>query len=234
MLSVSRERLSDWCRRNLGAPVNEVLFEHVHLSVVTGVRLTDGNLVVKTRPFAERLHGCFEVQKILHERGFPCPEPLVPPTPLDGPAATAERLVPGGALLAARAAAPVLFADALARLIADAPSVSEVPTLDPAPPWNGWDHGAPRTWPPADDLDVDLNETPGPRRLDATGERVRARLAAASLPDVIGHGDFESQNTRWEGNELLVVHDGKPPSPTAAMFLTNIVRRVPVYGRDRP
>ncbi|WP_411074958.1 hypothetical protein [Streptomyces sp. cmx-4-7] len=140
MLPVSRERLSDWCRRNLGAPVNEVLFEHVHLSVVTGARLTDGNLVVvKARPFAERLHGCFEVQKILHERGFPCPEPLVPPTPLDSLAATAERLVPGGTLLAARAAAPVLFADALARLIAgalgfrsaDAGSGSSVERLGP-------------------------------------------------------------------------------------------------------
>ena len=36
---------------------------------------------------------------------------------------------------------------------------------------------------------------------------MRARLAAADLPDVVGHGDFESQNTRWSGNELLAVHD---------------------------
>jgi hypothetical protein len=36
---------------------------------------------------------------------------------------------------------------------------------------------------------------------------VRARLAASRLPDVVGHGDFESQNTRWHGRELLVVHD---------------------------
>ncbi|WP_405893502.1 hypothetical protein OG612_29650 [Streptomyces sp. NBC_01527] len=37
--------------------------------------------------------------------------------------------------------------------------------------------------------------------------RTRARLAAGHLPDIIGHGDFESQNIRWPGSELHVVHD---------------------------
>lgn len=208
MLSVAREQLSDWCRDNLGSPVGEYLFEHVHLSVAAGVRLADGSeVVVKVRPFAERLHGCFEVQKHLHGRGFPCPEPLVAPTPLGALTATAERLVPGGALLAAREGAPALFAAALARLVGAAPAVADVSSLAPAPPWIGWDHDDTRTWPEPDDLDVDLNETPGPRWLDTTADRVRARLAASDLPDVVGHGDFESQNTRWRGNELLVVHD---------------------------
>ncbi|NEC76756.1 phosphotransferase [Streptomyces rochei] len=208
MWSVAREQLSDWCRSHLGSPVGEYLFEHVHLSVAAGVRLADSRqIVVKVRPFAERLHGCFAVQKHLHKRKFPCPEPLIAPTPLSAFTATAERLVPGGALLAARKDAPVLFATALARLVDAAPAVADVPSMAPAPPWIGWDHDATRTWPEPDDLDVDLNTTPGPQWLDETAGRVRARLTATDLPDVVGHGDFESQNTRWIGSRLLVVHD---------------------------
>ncbi|MFC1231106.1 MULTISPECIES: phosphotransferase [Streptomyces] len=69
------------------------------------------------------------------------------------------------------------------------------------------DHDGPRLWPWPDDLDVDLNDRPGPGRLDETARRVRTRLRRAALPEVVGHGDFESQNIRWNGDELHGVHD---------------------------
>lgn len=56
-------------------------------------------------------------------------------------------------------------------------------------------------------MDVDLNDHPGPGRLDETARRVRTRLRRAALPEVVGHGDFESQNIRWNGDRLHVVHD---------------------------
>ncbi|MFJ2760686.1 phosphotransferase [Streptomyces prasinus] len=206
--------LSTWCGEWLGSPPVRTLFERAHLSTVVGLRLADGReVVVKARPFAHRLAGCLEVQRRMHRAGFPCPEPLAGPVlvdvqgPLKGLAVTAEARVPGGTVLPPRPDAPELFAAALARLTAAAPSVADVPSLAPAPPWNGWDHGDPRLWPWPDDLDVDLNDRPGPGRLDETACRVRTRLRRAALPEVVGHGDFESQNIRWNGDELHVVHD---------------------------
>ncbi|MBY8876105.1 phosphotransferase [Streptomyces sp. PLK6-54] len=170
-------------------------------------------MVVKARPFEARLAGCAEVQRRLHRSGFPCPELLTDPEPLHCPSeltgqvVTAEALVPGGTVLPPRPEAPELFATALARMTAAAPSTADVPPLVPAPPWNRWDHDDPRPWPWPDDMDVDLNARPGPGWLDETARRVRTRMRRAALPEVVGHGDFESQNIRWNGDRLHVVYD---------------------------
>src|SRR6185295_19680472 len=77
---VTPSMLDAWCRQRLGAAVNELLFTTGHLSRVVGVRLDDGrDVVVKVRPAAARLAGCFDVQRALWEAGFPCPQPLVGP-----------------------------------------------------------------------------------------------------------------------------------------------------------
>ncbi|KOV88453.1 hypothetical protein ADL02_16775 [Streptomyces sp. NRRL WC-3723] len=198
----------------MGSPPAQTLFERAHLSTVMGLRLADGReVVVKARPLTPRLAGCLEVQRRMHQAGFPCPEPLAGPEPVGGQGplrglvVTAEALVPGGTVLPPHPDAPELFAEALARLMAAAPSVADVPSLAPAPPWNGWDHDDPRPWPWPDDMDVDLNDHPGPGRLDETARRVRTRLRRAALPEVVGHGDFESQNIRWNGDRLHAVHD---------------------------
>ncbi|WP_432173484.1 phosphotransferase [Streptomyces sp. Tue6028] len=234
---------STWCGEWLGSPPVETLFEHAHLSTVVGLRLADGReVVVKARAFEHRLAGCQEVQRRLHQAGFPCPEPLVGPKPLAGQGplrgqvVTAEALVPDGSVLPPRPDAPELFAAALARLIKTAPSTADVPSLAPAPPWNGWDHDDPRPWPWPDDMDVDLNDRPGPGWLDETARRVRARLRRAALPEVVGHGDFESQNIRWNGATLHVVHDWDSAVARPEAALAGLAAAVfPLGGpKDRP
>ncbi|MBF8186804.1 phosphotransferase [Nonomuraea sp. K274] len=140
--------------------------------------------------------------------GSPAPE--LPGGDVDVPGewlVTAEEYVPGGGQLDPATDRARPFAAALARLVRLAPRPAAVSSLAPAPPWLGWDHGGPEVWPWPDDLDVDLNAHPGPGRLDELGARVRERLLATSLPSVIGHGDFESQNVRWLGGALHAVHD---------------------------
>ncbi|MER6148480.1 phosphotransferase [Streptomyces hirsutus] len=235
--------LSTWCSKWLGSPPVQTLFERAHLSTVMGLRLADGReVVVKARPFEYRLAGCLEVQRRMHQAGFPCPEPLAGPEPVDGQGplrgqvVTAEALVPDGTVLPPRPDAPELFAAALARLMTAAPSVADVPSLAPAPPWNGWDHDDPRPWPWPDDMDVDLNDRPGPGRLDETARRVRTRLRRAALPEVVGHGDFESQNIRWNGDKLHVVHDWDSAVARPEAALAGLAAAVfPAGGpEDRP
>ena len=205
---ISRDDLILWCQNHLGARPAAELFTTGHLSLVMGLRLSDGqDVVIKARPPARRLSGCFVAQDVLHARGFPCPQPLVAPAPLGALSATAERHVPGGEPLAAAPHTTELYASALARLLACAPAPTELPSVEPAPPWAAWDHGEPGVWPVPDDRHADLNAHPGPRWLDDLGRRVRARLANATAPDVIGHVDWEAHNLRWIGEQLHAVHD---------------------------
>jgi hypothetical protein len=203
-----------WCRTRLGSRVDEILFTAGHLSQVSGVRLADGReVVVKVRPASARLQACTDVQRALWQAGFPAPEPLVGPLtegdPTDGDlAVSAEMLVAGGEL-APDSAAVDRFAALLARFIELAPAADTVGSLEPNLPWVAFDHTGPGLWPAPDDRDVDLNAsgrtTPW---LNHVGTRVRTRLAKFSTPRVvIGHGDWEAQNLRWQGDQPLVVHD---------------------------
>jgi Phosphotransferase enzyme family len=199
--------VSGWCARSLGAPVARVLFRSGHLSEVIGAELADGQpVVIKVRPFEPRIAACTEVQARLAAVGFPCPRPLAGPAMVGGFAVTAETCMPGGESqpLGHRAA---LSAALLARLVASAPAVGDVPSLAPSPPWTGWDHGGARLWPDLDDEGRDLNQWPGPDWVDRAAGQVRGRMSGRDEPPRIGHGDWELQNMRWTGDRILAVHD---------------------------
>jgi hypothetical protein len=201
-----RPHLAAWCEEHLGAPPARVLFVAGWQSAAVGVELPDrARVVVKVRPPAVRLDACFTVQRALWESGFPCPEPLVSPTPLGRYAATAERHVGGGRI--ARTADAGAFARLLAELVRLAPAPSAAPPLDPPPPWARWDHGGPGLWPAAAPGEIDLDRVPDPPALRTVVERAQARLEPTVAGGVVGHLDWESQNIRWRARRPHVVHD---------------------------
>jgi len=129
---ISSDDLILWCQSHLGAMPAAELFTTGHLSLVMGLRLSDGReVVIKARHPARRLSGCYVAQDILHATGFPCPAPLVAPAPLGALSATAERYVPGGEPLAAAPHTTELYASALARLLACVPAPTELPSVEP-------------------------------------------------------------------------------------------------------
>jgi hypothetical protein len=204
---VSVADLSAWCERWLGASPAAEIFHSQKISDVAGLVLTDGRaVVVKVREASPRVEGCVRVQALLHHAGFPCAEPLAGPAPFGTMVATAERYVAGGTALARGARGARRYAEELARAVRILPPPDQLPSLEPPPYWATWDHRLSAIWPP--DPNVDLNSREGPPWLDDAGARVRRRLARAwSLPPVIGHVDWESQNLRWTGEDLLVAHD---------------------------
>jgi hypothetical protein len=207
-IEVDATALTEWCADNLGSEPTGELFRSGYLSWVVGLGLGDGRkVVVKVRPHAERLSACVEVQRRMFACGFPAPEPLVGPSPLGGWSATAEVYRPGGTMLPLAGRSPDLFARALARLIATAPSVDEAGSLEPAPAWTAWGHEEGGLWPWPDDRDVDLNAVEGPAWLDDAASAVRQRLAACRSVPLIGHGDWYGGNLRWIGDEVHAVHD---------------------------
>jgi Phosphotransferase enzyme family len=199
--------LAQWCESALGSAPTLVVFRAGHLSQVVGVELASGQrVVVKARPFEERIAGCVVVQAELARTGFPCPEPLAGPARLGDLAITAETLIEGGELLSpAGGAAP--FAALLARLVKAAPPVASVPDLSPSPPWTAWDHPGSWLWPDRDDLGGDLNQFAGPAWIDGAARLVRDQMRGCSGPRLVGHGDWMSQNLSWRDGQPLAVHD---------------------------
>jgi Phosphotransferase enzyme family len=206
--AVDAASLAAWCEAHLGSPAQGELFRTGHLTRVIGTRLADGReIVVRVRPAAARIAACTEVQRRLFGSGYPCPRPLAGPAPLDEYEATAESCIAGGATLpdSGRAAQP--FATTLAQLVHLAPRPEHVPSLAPAPAWAAWNHDQGGLWPRPDDPDLDLNQVDGSGWIDAAGQAARQKLREAQDPPVIGHGDWITDNLRWDGNRLRVAYD---------------------------
>jgi Phosphotransferase enzyme family len=199
--------LPAWCVDHLGGEPVDVLFQLEQVSMVFGLRLSDGTeVVVKARADDGRAASCVAAQSQLAERGFPCARPLTAALAVGWLAVHAEEFRPGGEILhgdspdiAGRAAA------VFARLMGDLADVAVPPPL-PNPPWVRWDHTDSGAWPAIDFLDSrDQRVVPG--YVVETAVRARARILATSLPSVLGHADFEAQNLRWHGQQVWAVHD---------------------------
>lgn len=221
-----------WCRKHLGAPLDEVLFCKGYLSTALGAQLTSGQrVVVKLRPIAHRVHGCAAVHRFVFERGFPSPEPLVDPEPIgEGLLASAEALVSGGEDHPASGRSPAPFAVGLAQLVGTAPAPTEVPSLEPQLPWTTPDFGTSELWPAPVHVDVDLNAADGWDWIDDAGWLARSRLAASRSPHVVGHGDWLPQNLRWTGDELFAVWDWDSLIAAPETSIAGVAAVTYVYG----
>ena len=195
-----------WCERELGSSPALRLFNSGHIAEVHGVELGDGRrVVIKVRPVDDRAGSVVAVQRRLFERGFPCPEPLTDACQLGDVIVTAETLVLAESLIGRPPVAEC--AELLAELVALAGDAGEFPKLMSPLPWVAWDWQGPGQWPPPDDLDLDLNEPPGPPWLEEAAARVRSRLASDHGEPVLGHCDWESHNFGWRDGHITVVYD---------------------------
>jgi Phosphotransferase enzyme family len=206
--SVDAASLVTWCEEHLGSPPECELFRTGNLTTVIGTRLADGREVVaRVRQAAPRVAACTEVQRRLFDDGYPCPRPLAGPAPLDGYEATAETYVRGGSTLPGSGRAAQPFAAALAQLVNMAPSPGSVTSLAPAPSWADWNHDRGGLWPRPEDIAVNLNQVKGASWIDEAGLAARRKLRENQDQAVIGHGDWITDNLRWDGNRLLVAYD---------------------------
>jgi hypothetical protein len=231
------ELLGRWLARHVGARPRDVLFEHVHLSVVLGLRLDDGReVVVKVRRPAARLAACWRVHMAVHRAGFCAPRPLVGPRPLGDGCATVEDMVPPGEALGGDGDAARRSAAALGALLRVTPPPDRAGALGPHPPWTDWRRRgrSGRLWPPPDDRRIDLNAVPGPDWLDDAAARASARLAALRRPPVVGHGDWHSGNVRWRAGRPSAVFDWDSAVCDAAPVIAGFAAAVFSATADGP
>ncbi len=199
--------VSAWCDDQLGSEPVGTLFHSLRISTVFGLQLADGRRVVlKARPNESRIASCVAAQAQLAGTGFPCARPLTRPVAAGLLVVHAEELRSGGRMLLGESPeVAVLYAGVFARLMAALADVNVAPPL-PNPRWVRWDHADPGIWPAIGFLD-ERDQGPVPAYVGETARQVRHQLLKADLPCVLGHADFEAQNLRWHGREILAVHD---------------------------
>lgn len=204
---VSMENISSWCNERFGSPLLDVLFESGYSSAVFGIVLgNDQRVVVKVRPWHDRLVSCWQVHRYMWEAGFPCPEPLGSPERHADLAVSFERYLAGGEELSRSMSAAEALGRVLAEFVKLAPPASASPGLYPLWGFLRWDDPG-DTWPPAIDIAEDINTQHEPLWIERSARLVRSSLRESKLPPVIGHGDWWSDNIRWEGGRLLSVDD---------------------------
>ena len=204
---VSQEDLSTWCMARFGSPLSAVIFESGYSSAVLGIVLGDDRrVVVKVRPWQERLISCWRVHRQMWEAGFPCPEPLGPPERHDSLAISFENYLPGGECLPRGIGTAEELGGVLAALVKLAPPAAAFPHLSPQWGFLRWDDPG-DTWPPATDIAEDLNRRHDPAWIEQAARLARPIIRGSRLPAVIGHGDWWTDNIRWEGGRLLSVDD---------------------------
>lgn len=203
--------VEEWCGRALGHGTITAM------KVVAGGQMSTlfrydseelGSVAVKVRTDSTaRIGRCLQIQRIAADAGFSCARPVTGAESLaSGWVVSAEAWRPGGEM---HVGGGLPFAGRSAELLAELAGILESQSpagLGAPPPWMHWNPPGGGLWPPNPPVDtMDQNLVPG--QVHAIASAVSKRLARAALPVVVGHGDWESQNLRWDGTRAWVVHD---------------------------
>jgi hypothetical protein len=197
-----------FCRTQLGSGAAFALFYRSSIGCVLGLQLHDGaHVVLKAHQpdkSAARLVGCQAVQSGLHARGFPCPEPLLPPTALGRGLAVVERHLERGARADAHDPA---IRDELAARLHELVALARVARLgtELGGSWYGA-LPADRVWPQPHNARHDLAATArGAEWIDELAHRARAVPLAGER--VLAHFDWKVEHCRFEAGTVQSVYD---------------------------
>ena len=200
------ERTVDaFCVKTLGSRVAVHECFDASVASVHGVRLIDGRrITVKARRGGKSTAGVAAAQtaqRHLSTSGFPCPTPLVGPTPLGAGVATVETTLEAGQrgdphepeLRRAMAVTLVRLVELCRPLrLEGIEAGSELPG---------------GLWPEPHDARFDFERTSmGAEWIDALAVRARARIVDGS-PMVIGHRDWRAENLRFASAQVVAVYD---------------------------
>lgn len=191
--------LAYFCEERLGSSPARIEFTTGFLNNVYGVELADGRLVVvKVHPTSVGVEAVVRARHRLTEADVGCPPIL---DVVDG-RVIVEPLVRGGHMPDPHSREGITaMATLLARIVdADAPTDDMV-----GPPWTDYRHGL-YPQPPGPSVDF-ATSGEGVEWADALATEAANRLCAASGRVVVGHGDFQAQNMRFEGSKPVAVFD---------------------------
>ncbi len=207
--SISAE-VDRFCFEQLGSPIDEPYFFESSVGSVFGLRLADGRQVVvkahQPNEPLEALRAVHSVQSRLAASGFPCPRPVLEPTPLGSWYATAEELRSEGEWADAHdPSVRRAMAETLARLIDVGRGFVDLPGLRP-----GLLSRIPegQLWPEPHSAIFDFEATAaGAEWIDELAVRARELLRRPAGQRVVGHVDWSVKHFRFVDGGVAAIYD---------------------------
>jgi Phosphotransferase enzyme family len=200
-----------FCSTELGSPIAEYLFYESSQGSVIGLRLADNwRVVVKAHPPSqsiEFLAAVYRVQSHLASHGFPCPKPIIGPTPLARGYAIVEELVDDGIYMDAHnPAIRRTMAETLFWLVDLTRNLTSLPALRPGM-LSRFLPG--RLWPTPHSQVFDFEATAqGSEWIDCIASKARQSLLSSSPGEVvIGHTDWSVKHFRFVDGVVRVIYD---------------------------
>lgn len=199
-----------FARDELGSSIGEPMFFESSVGSVFGIRLADGReVVIKVHQPHEPLEYLNAVHIVcchLNESGFPCPRPLLAPTPLALGHGTVEELrVDGDWVDAHDPAVRGTMAELLAELAVVASDLVDLPGLRPGL-LSRVDEG--RLWPRPHSAIFDFEaSSSGAEWIDELALQARHALLQPAGKRVVGHVDWSVKHFRFRDGDVSAVYD---------------------------
>jgi hypothetical protein len=200
-----------FCREHFGHHIRRPLFYRSSVGAVFGLELAGGQrVVIKVHQPDYPVTYLAAVQRVtrhLAEHGFPCPTPLLEPTPLGRGTATAEAYMAEGDY---RDAHDPVVRRALARALARQIELTRtfVNTEGMRDRQAGEAKPSDRLWGKPHSALFDFDATAaGAEWIDEIGWRAKRLLARPAGREVVGHCDWSTKHFRFVGDEIRVVYD---------------------------
>src|SRR5579863_7645761 len=203
------ERVNTFCATHLGISVADYLFYESSQGAVFGIQLSDGHRVVLKAHQPDRpldfLSATYKVQRYLADHGYPCPRPLLGPTPIGYGHATVEELIDTGVYTDAHdPAIRRLMAEKLAQLASVTGDIKDIAGLRSTALGRQLPEGI--LWPTPHSRIFDFAATiSGAEWIDTLAYEARQKLAHSVGKMVIGHTDWSVKHFRfWDGNVCII------------------------------
>jgi hypothetical protein len=202
--------VDDFCRRELHASVEQGLFYASSQGTVFGLELDQGQRIVvkvhqpdRTAAFLFAVH---DVQRHLLREGFPCPAPILGPSPLGRGLALVDQLMDDGNH--EHAHEPAIrreMASALATLVRMARAFVSSPHL-PSTPWLLLPTGS--LWRTPHNRMFDFEATAaGAEWIDDIATEALERLKSPAGEMIVGHTDWSVKDFRFRNATITAIYD---------------------------
>ena len=203
--------LNTFCEQTLHSSIAAYLFYESSQGAVCGVQLADGRRVVikvhQPRRDVAFLQAVYSAQRYLAEHSYPCPLPLLAPTPLMHGHAMVETLIDKGVYMDAHT--PAIrrsMAQHLAQLASFTPALKDISGLSSTAIARQLPPGV--LWPTPHSKIFDFEATTkGAEWIDQLAHAAKQVLDRGCGELIIGHTDWSVKHFRFLHGKVTVIYD---------------------------
>jgi hypothetical protein len=209
--TVIAQEINSFCQVRLCSAITRAYFLEVSQGAVFGLQLQDRHRIVikahSSRSNYEYLQAVMRAQHYLADQSYPCPLPLLEPSPFMHGLATIEELIDQGEF---KNPHDPTVRRSLSQLLAWQIHLLREPTSIPDISPSAFDHRLPPDilWPTPHSPIFNFEATAvGAEWIDKIARKAReARVHGAGQP-VLGHADWSAKHVRYVGDQASVIYD---------------------------